>query len=92
MQSGSYLTQGELVETALELLMTHEERRQIRRAFLKREVQKGIDGMDRGETVEFTAADIQRLGRERLAAAELRQAILDRLPAMLRSRLSCAGK
>jgi hypothetical protein len=38
----------------------------------KKEVQKGIDELDRGETVEFTAADIQRLGRERLASAERR--------------------
>jgi antitoxin ParD1/3/4 len=69
-QSGSYLTQSEVVATALELLKTHEELRVIRRAQLKKEVQKGIDELDRGETVEFTAADIQRLGRERLAATE----------------------
>ena len=69
-QSGSYLTPSEVVATALELLKTHEELRQIRREHLKKEVLKGIDQLDRGETVEFTAADIQRLGRERLACGE----------------------
>ena len=67
-QSGSYLTQSEVVATALELLKSHEELRLIRRERLKKEIQKGIEELDRGETVEFTAADIQRLGRERLAA------------------------
>jgi len=68
-QSGSYQTQSEVVATALELLKTHEELRRIRHEQLKREIQKGIDELDKGQTVEFTAADIQRIGRERLAAA-----------------------
>jgi antitoxin ParD1/3/4 len=71
-QSGSYLTQSEVVATALELLKTHEELRQVRREHLKKEVLKGIDELDKGETVEFTAPDIQRLGRERLASEKPR--------------------
>jgi Arc/MetJ-type ribon-helix-helix transcriptional regulator len=71
-QSGSYLTQSEVVATALNLLKTHEELRQIRREHLKKGVQKGFDELDRGETVEFSVADIQRLGRERLASREPR--------------------
>jgi antitoxin ParD1/3/4 len=71
-ESGSYLTQSEVVATALELLRTHEELRRIRRVQLKRDIQEGVDQLDRGETVEFTAEDIKRLGRERLSAAVLR--------------------
>jgi len=67
-KSGSYLTQSEVVATALELLRTREELRRIRREQLKKEIQIGIDQLDRGETVEFTAADIMREGRARLAA------------------------
>lgn len=52
-KSGSYVTKSEVVATALELLKTHEEIRKTRRAELKREIQKGIDQLERGETVEF---------------------------------------
>lgn len=67
-KSGSYLTQSEVVARALNLLRTHEELRILRREHLKREVLKGIEQLDKGDTVEFTAEDIMRLGRERLAA------------------------
>ncbi len=67
-KSGSYLTQSEVVATALELLRTREELRRIRREQVKKEIQVGIDQLDRGETVEFTAEDIMREGRARLAA------------------------
>ena len=66
--SGSYLTQSEVVATALDLLKSHEELYQIRRAHLKMEVLRGVEQLDRGETAEFTADDIKREGRERLAA------------------------
>jgi antitoxin ParD1/3/4 len=67
-KSGNYLTQSEVVATALELLKAREELRRIRREQLKVEIQKGVEQLDRGETAEFTAEDIKRLGRERLAA------------------------
>jgi antitoxin ParD1/3/4 len=67
-KSGSYLTQSEVIARALDLLRAREELRDIRREHLKKEIQKGIEQLDRGETVEFTAQDIIRLGRERLAA------------------------
>jgi antitoxin ParD1/3/4 len=69
-QSGSYLTHSEVVAAALDLLKAREEFRRIRREQLKAEIRKGIDQLDRGETAEFTAEDIKRLGRERLATAQ----------------------
>ena len=67
-QSGSSRTQSEVVATALGMLETHEEPCRVRREQLKARIQLGIDQLDRGETVEFNAEDIKRLGRERLAA------------------------
>jgi len=68
-RSGSYLTHSEVVASALDLLKAREEFRRIRREQLRTEIQKGVEQLDRGETAEFTAEDIKRLGRERLAAA-----------------------
>ena len=68
-KSGSYITKSEVVATALELLKSREDLRQFRRAHLKREIQKGITQIDSGETAEFSAKDIMRLGREKLAAS-----------------------
>jgi len=59
-QSGSYLTPSEVVATALELLKTHEQLRQIRREHLKREVLKGIDeqtGVKRSSSPRRTFKD-----------------------------------
>lgn len=68
-KSGRFLSESEVVAEALNEFQAREELRRIRREHLKKEIQKGIDELDRGETVEFNAADIMRLGRERLAAA-----------------------
>lgn len=66
-KSGFYITKSEVVATALGLLKSREDLRQIRRAHLKREIQIGIDQLNRGEFAEFSATDIMRLGREKLA-------------------------
>lgn len=65
--SGAYGTRNDVVATALEVLKTQELLRKARREELKGEIQKGIDQLRRGETADFTAEDIKRLGRERLA-------------------------
>lgn len=52
-KSGSFLTKSEVVAIALDLLKTREEFRKARRAELKREIQKGIDEVSRGEVVDF---------------------------------------
>ena len=47
---GAFTTQSEVVATALDILRTRDE---MRRDELKREIQKGIDELDRGETADF---------------------------------------
>ena len=69
-KSGAYLTKSEVVAIALGLLKTREKLRETCRAELRKEIQKGIDQLDRGETVKFTARDIKREGRRLLAAAK----------------------
>jgi antitoxin ParD1/3/4 len=71
-ESGFYLTQSEVVAAALEMLKTREELARVRREQLKEQVLRGVEQLDRGETAEFNAADIKRLGRERLAAERQR--------------------
>jgi len=65
-KSGSYITQSEVVAAALDLLKIREEVRKAHRQELKKEIQKGISELDRGETQEFTAADIKAEGRHLL--------------------------
>ena len=52
-KSGSYVTQSEVVASALDLLKTHEKLRQTRRAELKKEIAKGLEELQRGETASF---------------------------------------
>ena len=48
--AGAFTSESEVVATALEILQA---RNAARRVELKREIQKGIDELDRGETAEF---------------------------------------
>ncbi|MBM3841169.1 MAG: type II toxin-antitoxin system ParD family antitoxin, partial [Verrucomicrobia bacterium] len=48
--SGSYLTQSEVVAAALDLLKAREALRHNRRQELRKEIQNGIDQLERGET------------------------------------------
>ena len=50
---GSFITKSEVIATALELLRKRGEIRTSRRDELKKEIQKGVDQLERGETVEF---------------------------------------
>ena len=65
--SGSYLTQSEVVAAALDLLKAREELRHYRRTEVIREIQKGIDQLERGETSHFKADDVKAEGRRVLA-------------------------
>jgi antitoxin ParD1/3/4 len=67
LKSGRFVSESEVVAEALNEFQAREELRRIRREHLKKEVLRGVEELDKKETVEFTAADIQRLGRERLA-------------------------
>ncbi|MCL5103822.1 MAG: type II toxin-antitoxin system ParD family antitoxin [Armatimonadetes bacterium] len=68
-ESGMYGSSSEVVREALRLLEEHDTITEMRNADLRREIQKGLDQLDRGEKIEFTEAvrdDIKRRGIERL--------------------------
>lgn len=50
--SGAYDTVAEMIRDGLELLLEAEETRQRRLERLRREIQEGIDQLDRGEYVD----------------------------------------
>ena len=81
---GAYGTRNDVVATALEVLKTQELLRKAHRVELKEEIQTGIDQWRRGETADFTAEDITRLGREHLA----KQAGRYYMPRIIKSRQS----
>ena len=69
-KSGMYQTASEVVREALRLLKDHDSQR-----WLRNEIQKGIDSIERGEyedhdeaSLKDWAADIQARGMKRLAA------------------------
>lgn len=71
--SGRYQTGAEVVRDALQLLKERSEARARKLEALRREVQIGIDQLDRGEGIEFDVdhpetllEEIKRRGRERM--------------------------
>lgn len=66
-RSGSFLTQGEVVATAIEVLKNQELMRQLQQDELRREIQVGIDQFDSGRTSEFSFDEIKEEGRRLLA-------------------------
>ncbi len=67
-KSGDYQTASEVVRDALRLLEKRD--RQFER--LRRDIQDGIDQLDRGEGIPFDEAAVRRIkaeGRRRLAAS-----------------------
>ena len=75
-ESGLYNSSSEVVREALRLLEERDKIREMRLEELNRELQIGLDQLERGEYVEFTDAlveDIKRRGRERLAQREGRR-------------------
>jgi antitoxin ParD1/3/4 len=72
--SGRYLSASEVVREGLRLLQEHEQFRQIRLEQLRKEVDKGVEQLDRGECIEFDDHglkrhfdDVKARGRQRLA-------------------------
>ncbi len=72
--SGLYQSQSEVIRDGLRLLKEREDLRQLRLEELRREVQKGIDSLDRGEGKPFDIEEVKALGRRRLSAKQKAQA------------------
>ena len=79
--SKMYQTASEVVREALRLLADHDQTRQAKLEALRRDIQVGLDQLDRGEFIEIKSdADsqallerIKRKGRERLANKQKRR-------------------
>lgn len=74
-KSGLYNSSSEVVREALRLLEERDKLKEIQLDELRKEIQKGIDSVERGEVVEFEGTslseffkDIRTKGRERLDA------------------------
>jgi antitoxin ParD1/3/4 len=65
--SGLYTSEDEVIREALRLLKDRDELRILAVEDLRREVQKGLDQLDRGESVLLDSERIQAEGRRRLA-------------------------
>jgi antitoxin ParD1/3/4 len=65
--SGLYTSEGEVIREALRLLKDRDELKLLAVEDLRREIQKGLDQLDRGESVLLDAERIKSEGRRRLA-------------------------
>lgn len=65
--SGLYTSEDEVIREALRLLKDRDELRIFAVEDLRREVQKGLDQLDRGESVLLDSERIKAEGRRRLA-------------------------
>ena len=68
--SGLYNSSSEVVREALRLLEEHDRIKEIKLEELRKEIQKGMDSLDRGEGTAIDADDVIKRGRERLAARQ----------------------
>ena len=59
-------------ESAILAAVERERRRTEQLAWLKREIQKGVDAAENGRAVPFDPEDVKRRGRARLAARKKR--------------------
>ena len=78
--SGRYLSASEVVREGLRLLQEREQYRQVRLEQLRKEIDTGVQGLDRGEYVELDDQNLktplnkvktrgrQRLNKEKAAA------------------------
>lgn len=66
-KTGQYASQADVLREALDLLRAQEELTQDDVAELRELVEVGLTESERGETAEFTAADISILGRRMLS-------------------------
>ncbi|BAZ82226.1 MAG: type II toxin-antitoxin system ParD family antitoxin [Sphaerospermopsis kisseleviana] len=69
--SGLYQSQSEVIREGLRLLKEREDLRKLRMEELRKEIQIGIDQLDRGEGVAFDAEKIKAEGRKRQAAKRI---------------------
>ena len=65
-RSGMYSSASEVIREALRLLNDQEKLRRQKLEELRKEIQIGIDQIERGEVVEFDARRIKSLLRKRL--------------------------
>lgn len=65
--SGMYHSASEVVRDALRLFKEHDQLRQMRLEELRREIQKGLDQLDRGEWVDGEQAfeELRRMSQAR---------------------------
>jgi len=66
-KAGQYADPSAMVNEALEVLKEREEFSPEHKAYLQREIQRGIEQLDRGETAVFDAESTIAKGRARLA-------------------------
>ena len=65
--SGMYYSASEVIRDGLRLLKERELLRQIKIEELRKEIQKGIDSLETGESVPFDVEEIKAEGRKRIA-------------------------
>ena len=65
--TGRYHSASEVVREALRLLEEQEQVRRWRMEELRREIDRGIEQIERGEVSRFNAGEIKAEGRKRLA-------------------------
>jgi antitoxin ParD1/3/4 len=75
-QSGLYNSASEVVREALRLLKEQDDLRRMRLEELRRDIQKGIDSLERGEGIKYSsgaelAEGIERHGRQRMETREV---------------------
>ena len=73
-RSGMYSSASEVVREALRLLNDQEKSRQQKLEELRKQIQIGIDQIERGEVVEFDARRVKSLVRKRLKGQAGRKA------------------
>lgn len=70
MTTGEYASESEVVCEALTFLRERDHARAARLKELQREIQIGVDQLDRGDSKPFDAKEIKTEVRKRLAAGE----------------------
>ena len=66
-ESGMYYSASEVIRDGLRLLKERDMLRQIKIEELRKEIKKGIDSLETGESVPFDVEEIKAEGRKRIA-------------------------
>ena len=79
-KSGLYNSASEVVREGLRLVHEQDQLREIKIGALRKEIQKGIDSLDRGEGIEYSSAeelaeDVIARGRQRLQNQQKMEAL-----------------